>query len=579
MVRVTGPRIIDHGEPIIKAAALPRVQEPPSRSFSLGDFGADMKRTAEIHNSGDRVRAGVMNAERPSNLWYRTSGMSTYWYMYSLMDLYASEVSILSTLFHRSTTELFRYGLELSPKFAKKCTKCGYECQTLIDECPQCGSTHLRRPDASQKDYFRRPNGKSFLDEANDSGQSMKDVLKAYAFSEYQNNQAYTLCITGDIVDKETGHLLRAYPLEFIPEDPKFVRYLYDETGKPGTDFAFTRDDRNTLINLNDDPDALEVADERGYELYPAVWQVGSNFGGTGRFWLYTQEEVYQDKWFKPSLIYGIPHWFDIEDDILTYHYIEKHNLKKYKFGITRKLLLLPGFNDEDVEDITKGIRDVLATNDNSIPIVCTPPAMPGVSEMQAQVLELGDDDASILLSEKDDIRDRICAHGGVPNLWVGDVEQSGGMNNESQQITTFDRYLMDKYEAIDRQCRWIMSWFPQITDWELTIVRPGKASEKLRKRMDQIQEAQGMQGLGFTVEIVDGDFRYSSKPAPPQMDPGMAGPPGPDPMAGPPIGEDLGPSEGLPDPGAARRDDPDVDDAKSQTEESQSDAASAMMV
>ena len=337
-------------------------------------------------------------------------------------------------------------------------------------------------------------------------------MLRAYAESQYQNNQAYTICVTGDHIDTETGELLRSYPLEFVSIDPKFVRFLYDDTGKPGNKYAFVMEDRNTLITLGKNEGELDTdnyMDPQGRVLYPAAWQIGTNYGGTGKYWLYTLDEVYQDHWMRQTLLYGMPIWFDIEDDLLTYHYIEKHNLKKYKFGYVRKIVILPGFNDEDVEDITKGIQDVLATNDNSCPIVCTPPQMQGVAEQRAQTLELGTESSADLMQIKDDIRDRICAHCGVPNLFVGDVEQSGGMNNESQQITAYDRYLMDKYDYLDRQCKWVMSFFPMITDFVLTVTRPSKAASKQRLAQDELQYATGMMQIGFIPKYVDGHFIY----------------------------------------------------------------------
>ena len=485
---------------------------PVVKSMTLGDYGIDSDSTLNRIMKAQRVTAEIVGAERPSNMWFRTNGQTQFWYQYALMDWYRSEVSVLSTVIHRSATELFRYGLELTPKFVKVCSQCGYECQTNIDTCPECGSRKLRKPNHGQLKYFRRPNGKSFLDEANDNGQSLKDVLRAYAESQYQNNQAYTICVTGDHIDPETGELLRSYPLEFVSIDPKFVRFLYDDTGKPGNKYAFIMEDRNTLITLGKGKDELDTdnfLDPEGRVLYPAAWQIGTNYGGTGKYWLYTLDEVYQDHWMRQTLLYGMPIWFDIEDDLLTYHYIEKHNLKKYKFGYVRKIVILPGFNDEDVEDITKGIQDVLATNDNSCPIVCTPPQMQGVAEQRAQTLELGTESSADLMQIKDDIRDRICAHCGVPNLFVGDVEQSGGMNNESQQITAYDRYLMDKYDYLDRQCKWIMSFFPMITDFELTVTRPSKAASKQRLAQDELQYATGMMQNGFIPRYVDGHFIY----------------------------------------------------------------------
>lgn len=515
MVRTSRPRSSG-------AAPSPTASAGPEPVFRIGDQSPFMKAFDLNAPSSPTARPGVGgvsvgNAERPSNLWYKVTGQSTYWYQYALMDWYKSEVSVLSTIINRSTQELFRYGLELKPRFAYKCTRCGHESDFRIDKCPVCGSRELRRPDPTQKEYFVRPDGTSFLDEANDNGQSLRDVLKSYAEMQYQNNQAYTLCVTGDVIDAE-GRLIRAYPLEFIPVDPKFVKFLYDDTGKIGTTYAYTRRDRNSLINYANptiqDEDLIAKANSNGQELYPACWQIGSNYGGTGRYWCYSKEEVYQDHWFAQSMIYGTPIWLDIEDDLLSYHYLEKHVLKRYKFGFIRKMIILPGFNDEDVADIVKGIQDVMAKNDNSIPIICLPPQMPGTAEMRAQTLELGTENANDAIQIKNEIRDRLCAHVGVPNVFAGDVESSGGMNNESQQITIYDRYLMGQYERIDRQCDWIMSWFPSITDWELRVMRPSKAYTDAKRRLDRINEAQQMKSLGFPVELSEyGEFIYGDRP------------------------------------------------------------------
>lgn len=507
-IRIIGQKRPDRPASMVKSIQMPA---PTGASIALRAMNDSVMDAARANNG--RVRASVMNAERPSNLIYRFNSQTNWWTMYDVMDFYQKEVSVLSTIISRATTELFRHDLSLEPAFCKKCEECGYESQTLVDRCPQCGSARLRRPDRSQQRYFIRPNGRSFLDEANSNGQSLKDVLKTYAQCEYLYNQAYMLCVTGDIVDADSGRLLKAYPLEFLAQNPSYVKYLYDRTGMPGNTYAFIRENRESLINLDEDEDAVNDLTAEGKELYPACWQIGESVGATGRYRLYTDEEIYQDKWFRPSLTYGIPIWFDIEDDLMAYHYIEKHFFSRFKYGFIRKMIVLPGFSDEDAADITKGIQEVLASNTNSLPVICLPPQMPNTAEMKAQTLELGTDDMSQALQVKSDIRDRLCAHAGLPNLFIGDVEASGGMNNESQQITVMDRYLMDKYNYIDRACDWVMSWFPKITDWKLRINRPSKAYTDAKKRMDRAQEAQMMKSLGFDIYFIDGEFRYSEEP------------------------------------------------------------------
>ena len=168
MVRTSGLRRPAQAQAPPMTANAPDVQ---SQLLGMSPF----MRAFDLNQNRSPSVGGITigNAERPSNLWYKVTGQSTYWYMYALMDWYKSEVSVLSTIINRSTQELFRHGLELRPKFAYKCVDCGHESDFIIKECPVCGSRHLRRPDPTQKDYFVRPNGKSFLEEANDNGQTL----------------------------------------------------------------------------------------------------------------------------------------------------------------------------------------------------------------------------------------------------------------------------------------------------------------------------------------------------------------------------------------------------------------------
>ena len=356
----------------------------PARDPKL--WGLHSSQVAEEHQFVTEVSV----AGRPSNLVFRATNRAPYWTFYSVMDYYREEVSILDTIISRSVTEIFRYGIDFEPAFVKKCTNCGHEYQNNVSVCPYCNSRALIRPDESQKDYFVRPDGTSFIDEVNENGQSLKDLCRSYADAQYQNNQAYLLVITGDVIDSETKHLEHSYPLEFISVDPKYVRFLYDETAEPGKLFGFTMDDRHSLIPLSRDPKALNAYTPDGRTIYPAFWQVGSAPGASGELWAYTKDEIYSGHWFKQTLIYGVPQWYSIEDDLLAYHYIEKHNLQRYKYGYVRKILVFPGFSDEVMRNVAKGVQEVLAKSDLSIPIVGLPPQPAGTGELRAQTLDLG---------------------------------------------------------------------------------------------------------------------------------------------------------------------------------------------
>lgn len=459
-----------------------------------GLFNDDMVQTI---SDVEIARNTIFSGGRPSN-FINTMQMSTaFWQPYAMMDFYMREVSILATIRSRSVTEIFRYGLDWEPEFVCKCSDCGHEYQETTKKCEICGSLKIVRPDESQKDYFVRPNGKSFFEEANDSGQSLKAVLQSYAESQYQNNMAYLLCVTGDVVNPD-GTIEHQYPLELVTIDPKFVRRMFDESAVPGREMGFLPEDRSVGISIEGNPLLMT---EDGKHIIPAYYRVGSSFGGTGNIWYYGKDEMYCDNWFSPSQTYGIPPWLDIEDDILSYHYMEKHQLKRWQYGYVRGLLVFPGFNRQSMDNMAKSIQKVLAKNDNSIPMIALPPAVPGAGEQKVQFVSLTGDTASDLMTYKNDIRDRLCARAGVPNLIVTDTENSGGLNSESLQITSFDRYLMDKYDHVDDPLDWFLTtFFPKITDWRVRLVRPPKMNTELKQKQEEAQYAMTMKNLGFRI-------------------------------------------------------------------------------
>lgn len=537
------------------------------------------------------VEPGIYGAERPVNQMYEVQNETQFWNMYALMDWYRCNVPILATVIKRTCMELFRYEIAIKPRFAYKCETCGHETQFYVKSCPQCGGVRLRRPDESQKEYFNHFNmaGEevSFVDEANYNGQSLEEVLWSFAESELLYNEGYIICVTGDVLD-ENGELKKQVPLEFIAQDPKYVRNLYDDTGVMGRRYAFTYDQRDVLLDLDQDPDALNDLSREGKVLVPALWQVGSQFGGNGRYKLYGAGELFQDHWDSPALIYGRPSWLDLEDELLIYHYQNKHNLKKYKFGYVRKILVLPGFNESEGATISKGIADVLSKNTNSIPIVCTPMPAPGVPQMDAQVLDLGVESSQDLMAVRDEITAKICAHGCLPNILAGDVEASGGMNNESQQITIFDRYILGRYNKVDRALKWIKKKIaPKATDWDLVLGRPSKAYTDVKRMIDQVQLAQAMMQVGIPTGFLDGEFRFGEVSMDQVMqeaelkrqgiDPFKPSAPSAGPSAiGPTDGMMPGDGEGPPEEGTARREDGDIDEVKNEEELTQREADSA---
>ena len=345
-----------------------------------------------------------------------------------------------------------------------------------------------------------------------------------FAESQYQNNMGYIGVITADFIDAD-GNLHEQMPIEIVNYDPKFVKRLFDESAVPGTEECFSKKNRSVSYSQEAYPD-LEMED--GTKLSPAFYRVGENYGAVGNVWFYDEDEIFCDNWFSPSQTYGVPIWLDIEDDIISYHFMEKHQCKRWEYGYVRGLLVFPGFNKKSMLELSKSIKNVLAKNDGSIPMVALPPAVPGAGEQKVQFIPLTNDTASDLMTYKNDIRDRLCGRAGVPNLIVTDTENSGGMNNETQQLTTFDRYLADMYDNVDFLLNsWLLPvWFPKISDWRLVVRRPPKMNTELKEKMENAQYAMTMKNLGFPPKSQkNGVFQFPEKPETPAgMGGGMGG-------------------------------------------------------
>lgn len=163
-------------------------------------------------------------------------------------------------------------------------------------------------------------------------------------------------------------------------------------------------------------------------------------------------------------------------------------------------------------------------------------------------------------------------------------------MNNESQQITIFDRYILGRYNRVDKALKWIQNKIStKVTDWKLVLGRPSKAFTDNKKLIDSIQIAQGMRSLGIPYGFLDGDFRFGEIPIEQIMQEAELRRQGllrldndaisPNSDANPIQPEDgmlPGDGEGPPEKGTLRREDPDVDETKNEEEQVQREAADA---
>lgn len=458
---------------------------------------------------------GISRSNRPTNIDFRN--MSQYNFADSLhrAGWFYHNVSIFPTIVLRIVKETFRHGLDWEARFALKCEQCGGEYDEHVEEC-ECGSKLLRPPMESQKDYFKRPlierDSPSFDDEANDNGKSLLELCKAFLEQSLVYNNPYVLAVCDYITD-DNGEWTDRIVREFVQIDPLKTKRLFNESGSPGDGHGFLLEDRSTVYDMNESGGYIN-----GKRLYPAHYKVSFSYGDSDGAEYYMRDEIYSATIFGESLNYGYPPCLYAYDALMTYHFIEKRNAREIEQGHPRGVLALHGVDSDTAQDIRNGMKDLMDDDPYSIPVISTTPQM-GREGRLIDYVPLSETNFSERLGLKNEIRDRICALLGVPNLFVSDVSQSGGLNNESQQISIFDRYLDDLRLAVETMLDWAMSFFPLITDFR-KIVSMGDPTDPEsqmtvgQKRMENVQYAMMMQQLGFEIiNYKDGEFEFSSMP------------------------------------------------------------------
>ena len=68
----------------------------------------------------------------------------------------AQQSVIVRTCTTQLKQEIFRRGYLWEEKFVKKCTDCGKEHQSPVEQCAECGSMNLEKPNPDQLKYAQK---------------------------------------------------------------------------------------------------------------------------------------------------------------------------------------------------------------------------------------------------------------------------------------------------------------------------------------------------------------------------------------------------------------------------------------
>ena len=458
------------------------------RRFSIANF---FRRTTPVPADREVYQMGIQERHHPLQM--------TGPIIYHIAD---SSV-ILRTCITQLKNEIFRRGYEWSPRFAVKCNDCGHEHEETTNECANCGSTNLRKPDMKQKLYADKFMGSSYV---NQSEQMFIDVLKELEDDLNIMDDAYLVLVKEYFIDGNGN--IRAHRIkEMYRGDPVTMAITCDDDGNKGASSFTCLHHRHVMA---DNPH--EKCGECGGDLYP-VHYVNRGHGEAQNF---IKGEVLHFSKYKPSRLYGTSPVITMFNHLTTLIAMENYINQAYtKARMPRGLLAVQTRNIDSMKTFWRGVKEKMEQDAHFIPVMGIEAENGRGSVEWVKFMDsLKEMD---YISVKEDLRDRVAAFYGVSKIFMADNSTSGGLNNEGMQILVTNR-------AVEMaQNVWNKYVFPfvikqfGITDWDIILPPSEEEDEiaKMRKREIEVNIACQIKNLGFEVDMDEnGKFVYS-KPEP----------------------------------------------------------------
>ena len=438
--------------------------------------------------------------------WLRTA--YAYRRMF-LQDLYllAFDSAEVRTPFLHLRNQVFKKGFDdWKPNFKFKCAnpECGKEFQERIDECDKCHSTKFKIPDEDQYVDFDK-----FRTNANIFGNSLEEILKITLDDLNVADDAWIL------LNKQYKKADQLYGqvIEVRRIHPALVEFDLDKSGIPKNSHWICLFHRDVIHT-----EGGECNECKG-NLIPVMYV----YNHRGRRIYVPEGEMIHISKFSPSETYGYSMLLTIMQKVLTLSGMDRF---LYRYFFERKAptgMILTYTDDPQSLEAERARVEAKMMED--------PTYMPWVAVSQRT--GRGRTDFVRLfhtLQEMDympvrnEIRDRISAAYGVPQMYMNVMEGIGGISGQSQQLKVFNDVIQADQRMYNEKVFPILLKAFGITDWKLQLRPPEEKveGEILQLATQKVNIASQMRMMGFDVELKPEckdistlDFTFSGKAQP----------------------------------------------------------------
>ena len=456
-----------------------------SRRFSIRNF---FRRTTPKPQDRTVFNPGIQEKD--------TSYLITSPILYHI----AQQSVIVRTCTVQLKNEVFRRGYTWEEKFSLKCKACDKNHESPVEECLECGSMDLIKPDKTQLEYAKKLLGNY----VNKSEQMFIDILKEMEDDLNIMDDAYCILVKEYYLDGN-GDVKMHRIKEMYRGDPVTMHIFSDEFGEKGNS-GFTCINHRDVINGN----PVANCESCNSPLYPVHYVNRTN----GQEQYFLKGEVLHFSKYSPSRLYGLSPILTLWNNVTTLIAMENYVNSSYaKQRMPRGILAVQTRNIESMKSFWRGVKEKMEQDPHFIPVmgIESENGKGGVEWVQFMD-SLKEMD---YISVKDDLRDRISAFYGVSKIFQNDASASGGLNNEGMQILVTNR-AVEMAQTIWNHyvLPFIIEQFG-IVDWVLKLPPSEEEDEiaKLRKREIEVNIAASIKNLGFDISMDDkGRFKYKKE-------------------------------------------------------------------
>ena len=462
------------------------------RRFSITNF---FRKSTPVPQDREVYQMGIQERHHPL--------MMTGPIVYHIAD----NSVILRTCITQLKNEIFRRGYEWTPRFAVKCMDCGKEHEQTVDQCVECDSTNLRKPDKRQKMYANKLMEAEYI---NESEQMFIDVLKELEDDLNVMDDAYIVLGKEYFIDGNGN--IRAHKIkEIYRADPVTMAIVCDDEGNKGGDTYTCIHHRHVTTS-----DPHEKCGECGGDMYP-VHYTNRAHGDAQNF---IKGEVLHFSKYSPSRLYGTSPVITLWNHLTTLIAMENYINQAYtKARMPKGLLAVQTRNIESMKTFWRGVKEKMEQDAHFIPVMGIEAENGRGSVEWVKFMDsLKEMD---YISVKEDLRDRVAAFYGVSKIFMADNSASGGLNNEGMQILVTNRAVEMAQNVYNKYVfPFIVKQFG-ITDWRL-VLPPSEEEDEIavmRKREIEVNIAGQIKNLGFEVDMDEnGKFTFKKPEPKPDM-------------------------------------------------------------